>query len=70
MERASYQDAKLSFNKYLSILELLIATFKTSAGVGGVLIGMVATLFVVQMHARNLPVFISRKLQKMITIRA
>ena len=70
VERAAYQDGKLSFNKYRSMLELLLATYKTSAGVGGVLIGMVATLFVVQMHARNLSGFISRRWQKMKPTRA
>jgi glycosyltransferase involved in cell wall biosynthesis len=64
VERAAYQDGKLSFNKYRSMLELLIATYRTSAGVGGVLIGMLATFFVVRMHARNLPRFILRKIVK------
>ena len=63
-ERAAYQDGKLSFNKYSSMLELLIATYKTSAEVGGMKIGIIATLFVLQMHARNLPGFISRKWYK------
>jgi glycosyltransferase involved in cell wall biosynthesis len=62
VERAAYQDGKPSFDKYRSILELLFATYKTSADVGGVLIGIVATVFVVQMHTRNLPGFILRKL--------
>ncbi|MBT5955559.1 MAG: glycosyltransferase family 2 protein [Candidatus Marinimicrobia bacterium] len=70
VERAIYQDGKLSFNKYHSMLELLLATYKTSAGVGGVLIGLAAALFVVQMHTRNLPGFISRRWQKMKPTRA
>jgi hypothetical protein len=61
VERAAYQDGKLSFNKYRSMLELLLATYKTSAEVGGMMIGILATLFVIQMHARNLPRFIARK---------
>jgi glycosyltransferase involved in cell wall biosynthesis len=65
IERAAYQDGKVSFNKYLSMLELLLATYKTSEGVGGVMIGFVATLFVIQMHVRNLPGFIARKKQMM-----
>jgi hypothetical protein len=65
VERAAYQDRKLSFNKYISMLELLLATYKTSAGVGGVMIGLTATLFVLKMHARNLPGFVSRKWRKM-----
>ena len=64
VERAAYQDGKLSFNKYKSMLELLLATYKTSAKVGGMMIGILATLFVIQMHARNLPGFISRKWYK------
>lgn len=69
-ERAVYQDGKLSFNKYLAMLEHLFATYKTSAGVGGVLIGLVAALFVLEMHARNIPGFISRRWQKMKLSRA
>lgn len=63
-ERAAYQDGKLNFNKYSSMLELLIATYKTSAEVGGIRIGLLATLFVLQLHSRNLPGFISRKWYK------
>ncbi len=70
VERAAYQDGKLNFNKYRGMLDHLLAMYKTSAGVGGVLIGMVATLFVVEMHARNLPGFISRRWQKMKPTRA
>lgn len=64
VERAAYQDGKLSFNKYHGMLEQLVAMYKTSAGVGGVLIGMVAALAAVKLHAGNLPGFIGRRWQK------
>lgn len=70
IERVAYQDGKLSFNKYRGVLEQLVASYKTSASVGGVLIGMAAALFVFEMHARNLPGFISRKWQKLKPSRA
>lgn len=63
-ERAAYQDGIINFNKYIRMIELLFATYKTSAGVGGMVIGVIAALFVLQMHARNLPGFISRKFRK------
>lgn len=61
LERAIYQDGKISFNKYGGMLELLLATYRTSAGVGGPIVGVIATLFVIELHARNLPGFLMKK---------
>jgi glycosyltransferase involved in cell wall biosynthesis len=68
-ERAAYQDGMSDFNKYRSILGLFLATYKTSAAAGGMVIGMTTTLLVAKLHARNLPRFILRKLQKTIFTR-
>lgn len=64
--RAAYNDGSNTFNKYSSMFELIVATFKTSASAGGILVGMVAALFVTENHVRNLPGFVQRKLKRAI----
>lgn len=66
LERTIYQDGKTSFNKYNGMLELIIATYKTSAEIGGVVIGLVAVWYVMEPHVLHLPNFIVRKLKKAI----
>lgn len=64
LERATYQDGKLTSNKYRNLLDLIVATYTTSTLAGGKLAGLAAALFVAQSHTRNLPKFILKKLRK------
>lgn len=69
LERAIYQDGKYTSNKYGNLRDLIFATYKSTASVGGILIGLIAALFVAENHARNLPGFILRKLHRAIFTR-
>lgn len=54
LRNANYEGLKFCV-AFACMLEHLIVTYRTCAGVGGMLIGMVAALTVVEMHTRHLP---------------
>lgn len=64
LECATYQYGKASFDKFSSVLNFILSTYKASASVGGMLIGIVAALFVAEPHVRHLPDFILQKFRK------
>ena len=63
-DRAFYQEGRASLNKFGNMRELHYATYKTCAAIGGIPIGIVATLFVAEKHICELSGSIFRKLKK------